>query len=76
MSNNNNNLNIHSNKLDVITPCSTPNQKRKDTNRRRSNLFTVIVRFNYIYLFYNVDLKKKKNFSKLFSRIKKKIKIN
>lgn len=25
----------------VITPCSTPNQKRKDTNRRRSNLFTV-----------------------------------
>ena len=29
------------NKLDVlITPCSTPNQKRKDTNRRRSNLFT------------------------------------
>jgi hypothetical protein len=27
-------------KLDIITPCSTPNQKRKDTNRRRSNLFT------------------------------------
>ena len=24
----------------MITPCSTPNQKRKDTNRRRSNLFT------------------------------------
>lgn len=24
----------------TITPCSTPNQKRKDTNRRRSNLFT------------------------------------
>ncbi|RNA43200.1 Centaurin-gamma [Brachionus plicatilis] len=24
----------------AITPCSTPNQKRKDTNRRRSNLFT------------------------------------
>lgn len=23
-----------------VTPCSTPNQKRKDTNRRRSNLFT------------------------------------
>jgi hypothetical protein len=28
-------------KLDSLTPCSTPNQKRKDTNRRRSNLFTV-----------------------------------
>lgn len=27
-------------KLDSITPCSTPSQKRKDTNRRRSNLFT------------------------------------
>lgn len=27
-------------KLDSLTPCSTPNQKRKDTNRRRSNLFT------------------------------------
>ncbi|CAF0773886.1 unnamed protein product [Brachionus calyciflorus] len=24
----------------LITPCSTPNQKRKDTSRRRSNLFT------------------------------------
>lgn len=24
----------------AITPCSTPNQKRKDTNRRRSNIFT------------------------------------
>ncbi len=28
-------------KVDIlITPCSTPNQKRKDNNRRRSNLFT------------------------------------
>lgn len=30
-----------SNLVNQITPCSTPNQKRKDTNRRRSNLFTV-----------------------------------
>lgn len=47
-------LQPESTKLDSLTPCSTPNQKRKDTNRRRSNLFTVILinktLKSYIYL--------------------------
>ena len=46
-------------KLDSLTPCSTPNQKRKDTNRRRSNLFTVIFSnlisiFNNHFLIFNL----------------------